>query len=163
MRLYLIRHGKAVSAEVVITDSERPLVAEGRKQVMRLAQRLHGLSIRWRLIQTSPFVRARETAAILREAGLAPTVEAAAELSPAGELTDWLPFLTTWRDAKRGDLAIVGHFPNLAHWAESLAYGEARGRLVLKAGGVIALEVPQSGALLGSCELFWLSSPALLP
>lgn len=163
MRLYFIRHGKAVSAEVVMADSERPLVAEGRKQVMRLAQRLHALSIRWRLIQTSPFVRARETAAILREAGLAPTAEAAAELAPAGELTDWLPFLTTWRDANRGDLAVVGHFPNLAHWAESLAYGEARGRLVLKAGGVIALEVPQSRALLGNCELFWLSSPALLP
>jgi phosphohistidine phosphatase len=163
MRLYLIRHGKAVSAEIVIADSERPLVAEGRKQVMRLAQRLQGLSIRWALIQTSPFVRARETTAILREAGLAPQAEAAAELAPAGELTDWLPFLTAWRDTKRGDLAAVGHFPNLAHWAESLAFGEAHGRLVLKAGGVIALEVPQSGALLGNCQLFWLSSPALLP
>lgn len=163
MRLYLIRHGKPVTAEIVMTDSERPLVAEGRKQVMRLAQRLQALSIRWKLIQTSPFVRARETAAILREAGLAPKAEAVAELAPAGELTDWLPVLTQWRDAKSGDLAVVGHFPNLAHWAESLAFGEARGRLVLKAAGVIALEVPQSGALLGNCELFWLSSPALLP
>jgi phosphohistidine phosphatase len=163
MRLYLIRHGKAVTAEVVMTDSERPLVAEGRKQIMRLAQRLQALSIRWKLIQTSPFVRARETAVILREAGLAPKAEPAAELAPAGELTAWLPFLTQWRDAKSGDLAAVGHFPNLAHWAESLAFGEARGRLVLKAAGVIALEVPQSGALLGNCELFWLSSPALLP
>jgi len=163
MRLYLIRHGKAVSAEIVIADSERPLVVEGRKQVMRLAQRLQGLSIRWTLIQTSPFARARETAAILREAGLARQAEVAVELAPAGELTDWLPFLTAWRDAKRGDLAAVGHFPNLAHWAESLAFGEAHGRLVLKAGGVIGLEVPQSGALLGNCELFWLSSPALLP
>ena len=163
MRLYLIRHGKAITAEIVMTDSERPLVAEGRKQVMRLAQRLQALSIRWKLIQTSPFVRARETAAILREAGLAPKAEPVAELAPAGELTDWLPFLTQWRDAKSGDLAAVGHFPNLAHWAESLAFGEARGRVVLKAAGVIALEVPQSGALLGNCELFWLSSPALLP
>ena len=163
MRLYLIRHGKPVTAEIVMTDSERPLVAEGRKQVMRLAQRLQALSIRWKLIQTSPFVRARETAAILREAGLAPKAEPAAELAPAGELTEWLPFLTQWRDAKNGDLAAVGHFPNLAHWAESLAFGEARGRVVLKAAGVIALEVPQSGALLGNCELFWLSSPALLP
>ncbi len=163
MRLFLIRHGKAVSAEIVIADSERPLVAEGRKQVMRLAQRLQGLSIRCTLIQTSPFARARETAAILREAGLARQAEVVMELAPAGELTDWLPSLTAWRDAKRGDLAAVGHFPNLAHWAESLAFGEAHGRLVLKAGGVIGLEVPQSGALLGNCELFWLSSPALLP
>jgi len=144
-------------------DSERPLVAEGRKQVMRLAQRLQGLAIRWKQIQTSPFVRARETAGILREAGLAQKVEPVAQLAPAGELTDWLPALTQWRDAKGGDLAAVGHFPNLAHWAESLAFGEARGRLVLKAAGVIALEIPQSGALLGNCELFWLSSPALLP
>jgi phosphohistidine phosphatase len=163
MRLFLIRHGKAVTAEIVMPDSERPLVAEGRKQVMRLAQRLQGLAIRCNLIQTSPFVRARETAAILREVGLAPKVEPVAQLAPAGELTDWLPALTQWRDAKGGDLAAVGHFPNLAHWAESLAFGEARGRLVLKAAGVIALEIPQSGALLGNCELFWLSSPALLP
>jgi len=163
MRLYLIRHGKAVSAEIVMADSERPLVAEGRKQVMRLAQRLQDLAIRWNLIQTSPFVRARETADILGEAGLAPKVEPVAELAPAGKLTDWLPTLTQWRDAKSGDLAAVGHFPNLAQWAESLAFGEARGRLVLKAAGVIALEIPQSGALVGNCELFWLSSPALLP
>jgi phosphohistidine phosphatase len=163
MRLYLIRHGKSASGEVVMMDSERPLVVEGRKQVMRLAQRLQGLAVRWRLIQTSPYVRARETATILREAGLAPKMEAAAELTPAGELTDWLPFLTTWRDTKSGDLAVVGHFPNLAHWAESLAFGQARGRIVLKPGGVVALELPDSGAMLGNSQLFWLSSPALLP
>jgi len=163
MRLYLIRHGKSVSGEVVMMDGERPLVVEGRKQVMRLAQRLQGLAIRWRLIQTSPYLRARETATILREAGLAPKVEPAPELSPAGELTDWLPFLTAWRDAKSGDLAVVGHFPNLAHWAESLAFGQARGRLVLKPAGVLGLELPDSGAMLGNCQLFWLSSPALLP
>lgn len=159
MRLYLIRHGKAAEAP---SDRERPLSGVGRDEAVRLARRLSALGVRCELIVSSPLLRARQTAEILRGAGVAPEVEEAAELAPGGDLAAWLPFLAAWRDAGRGDLAAVGHLPALARWAEQLAFGEARGRLALRPGGVAALLLPDSGSLTGSCELFWLTSPELL-
>jgi phosphohistidine phosphatase len=163
VRLYLIRHGKAVSADLGVGDGERPLAPEGRMGMARVARRLNVLGVRWRLILTSPLVRARETAEILRKAGLAPSVEEVGELAPGGGFAAWLPFLAGWHAEKCGDLAVVGHLPSLALWAESLVWGEERQRFVLKAGGIIGLELPDGGPLLGTCSLFWLTSPKLLP
>lgn len=159
MRLYLIRHGTAAGAA---SDRDRRLSGRGGDEVARLARRLRDLGIRWEVIVTSPLTRARETAEILRAAGLAPRVDDAAELAPGGELAAWLPALAAWRDARHGDVAAVGHLPALTEWAERLAFGESRGRLVLPPAGLIALEVPDDGGLLGGCELFWLTSPRLL-
>ena len=89
-------------------------------------------------------------------------VEEAPELAPGGDLATWLPFLVAWRDARRGDIAAVGHLPGLVQWAEQLTFGEVRGRLTLRPGGIVALALPEGGGLLGACELFWLTSPSLL-
>jgi phosphohistidine phosphatase len=159
MRLYLIRHAKAADAP---SDRDRPLSAEGTDHAARLAHRLHQLGVRWELIVASPLTRARETAEILRAAGLAPLTQEATELAPGGELAAWLPFLAAWRDAGHGDLAAVGHLPSLVDWAEQLVFGEARGGVVLKPAGLVALEVPGEGSLVGRCALFWLTSPRLL-
>ncbi len=160
MRLYLIRHGKAAEAA---SDYERRLSAQGREDSARVGRRLCDLRVRCELIVTSPLPRARETAEILHAAGVAPAVEEAPELAPGSDLSTWLPFLAAWRAAGRGDLAAVGHLPALAQWAAQLTFGEPRGRLALRPAGVAALELPKADALLGSCELFWLTSPALLP
>jgi phosphohistidine phosphatase len=159
MRLYLIRHAKAAEAA---TDRERPLSAEGVQQATHLAHALHDLGIRWGEIATSPLERARQTADILRAAGLAPRVDETAQLAPGGEGAGWLPDLSSWLNGDRGDLAVVGHLPQLVEWAEQLAFGEAHGRLVLPPAGVIALELPPRGDLCGACQLFWLTSPLLL-
>lgn len=163
VRLYLIRHGKAASAELVPSDSERPLSPEGREGIERTAKRLRGLGVEWELILTSPLVRARQTAEILCGAGLAPSVEEAGELAPGGELAAWLPFLVSWRREGRGDLAAVGHLPNVALWAGSLVWGEEKERIVLKPGGIIGLELPDGGSIPGHCSLFWVASPKLVP
>jgi len=163
VRLYLIRHGKAVSAELAPSDAERPLSPEGREGIERVAKRLHAFGVEWGVILTSPLVRARQTAELLCEAGLAPSVEETGELGPGGELPAWLPFLASWRKQGRGDLAAVGHLPNLALWAESLVWGEERDRIVLKPGGIIGLELPEGGSIPGKCALFWVTSPKLLP
>ncbi len=163
MRLYLIRHGKAVSAELAPSDGERPLSPEGREGIERMAKRLRSLGVEWELILTSPLVRARQTAEILCGAGLAPSVEEAAELAPACKLAAWLPFLVSWRREGRGDLAAVGHLPNVALWAGSLVWDEEKERIVLQPGGIIGLELPEGGSIPGNCSLFWVTSPRLLP
>jgi hypothetical protein len=32
----------------------------------------------------------------------------------------------------------------------------------VKPAGIIGLEIPESGTLFGNCQMFWLTSPALL-
>ena len=159
MRLYLIRHARAGEAA---TDQDRRLSVEGVEEATHLAHRLRDLGVRWDAILTSPLVRARQTADILRAAALAPRVDEVGELAPGGELADWLAVLGAWRNGGRGDLAAVGHLPSLAAWAETLAFGAGPGRLVLRPAGLVALELPGDGALLGRSELFWLTAPQFL-
>jgi phosphohistidine phosphatase len=159
MRLYLIRHAKAAEAA---TDHKRPLSAEGVQQATHLANALHGLGVRWGAIATSPLARARQTAEILRAAGLAPRVDETAELAPGAGVAGCLLDLGSWLSGECGDLAAVGHLPSLVEWAEELAFGDARGRLILPPAGLIALELPARGDLRGACQLFWLASPLLL-
>lgn len=163
MRLYLVRHGKAEESGSGVSDAARRLSAKGRDDIDRLARRLKEIGIGWRMIQSSPLVRARETAEILCAAALAPVLEETELLAPAGELPAMLATLVAWRNEDTGDVALVGHLPNLVDWAEELMWGEARGRLTLKPGGVIGLELPTSGSLRGGCDLFYLVSPRLMP
>lgn len=163
MRVYLVRHGKAEEARAGQADSERSLSEKGCDDIRRLATRFAKAGIRWDALMSSPLARARQTAALLAKAGLASDVEECPELAPQGVLSALLPALVARRDRAGGDLALVGHLPALADWAEELVWGEIRGRLVLKPGGVVGIELPAAGSLRGSCELFLLLSPKLLP
>ena len=65
MNLYLIRHGEAKHES---DDSARPLSAQGREEIARLATHLVRSGVRIAEIQHSPKLRAAQTAAILSAA-----------------------------------------------------------------------------------------------
>lgn len=163
MRLLLIRHAKAEDAAIWSSDAVRPLAPEGRRQAEHLGHRLVELGLACEQLLASPLLRARETAELLRGAGAAPDPEEWDVLAPGSDLHELVPTLTRLRDADVARVGLVGHLPSLANWAEELVWGEVRGRLVLKPAGVVGLELPDSGSLVGRCALFWLSSPKLLP
>jgi len=56
-------------------------------------------------------------------------------------------------------LALVGHQPDLGNWAETLVWGYAKEKLVLKKAGVIGINIPDTGSPIGKSELFLLTSP----
>lgn len=163
MRLLLIRHAKAEDAAVWSSDAVRPLAPEGRRQVEHLGARLVELGLACERLLASPLLRARETAERLCAAGAGPVPEEWDVLAPGHDLSEVVPTLARLRDADVGRVGLVGHLPSLTAWAEGLAWGEVRGRLALKPAGVIGLELPDSGSLVGRCTLFWLTSPKLLP
>jgi phosphohistidine phosphatase len=163
MRLLLIRHAKAEDAAVWSSDVVRPLAPEGRRQAEHLGARLVELGLACEQLLASPLLRARETAELLRVAGAGPEPEEWDVLAPGSDLSELVPTLARLRDAAVARVGLVGHLPSLVNWAEELAWGETRGRLVLKPAGVIGLELPDSGSLAGRCVLFWLTSPKLLP
>jgi phosphohistidine phosphatase len=158
MLLYLIRHGKAAAGPI---DAERALTADGIAEMRRVARRLAKLGVAFDATLTSPLVRARETADVLAEAGIAGAVEECAALAPGGTLEQALDRVARASARGAGRIALVGHEPGLSEWAARLA-GAPPGALELKKGGVVGRELPDRSPVEGRATLFWLTSPKLL-
>ena len=167
--LLLLRHGIAEPRSEGIDDAQRSLTPEGRSRTTQQLQRLVELDLDCDLVLSSPLVRARQTAELAVQAGLAPELELAAALAP---LVDPLPLLERWlgpvspRPAWRR-LALVGHEPDLSTLAALLIgvpMAAAPQALLLKKAGAALLQwpaVPQ-GPLPGTARLELLLPPRVL-
>ncbi|NEP13063.1 MAG: phosphohistidine phosphatase SixA [Symploca sp. SIO2C1] len=164
MELYLIRHGIAAERETYTNDEERPLTNKGRYKTSKVAKQLYQRGLRFDLILTSPLVRAKETAAILKDVGLSNRVEEFPSLAPDGDIYTWVNWLELARENNRveSSLALVGHQPDLGNWAEILVWGKSREKFVLKKAGLIGLHIPETKTLLSQSELFLLTAPKWL-
>ncbi|ARV63325.1 phosphohistidine phosphatase SixA [Nostocales cyanobacterium HT-58-2] len=163
MELYFIRHGIAEERRPDIKDEERALTKTGRQKTEKVAQQLKKLGLHFDVIATSPFVRAQQTADILISAGLSSKLEECIYLAHDGRLESWL---TDWLEPRnyspQTQLALVGHEPDLSHWAEILIWGQAKASLVLKKAGMIGVKLPEKGSPLGRSQMFWLTPPKYL-
>jgi phosphohistidine phosphatase len=144
--LLLLRHGIAEERSVDLPDGSRALTAEGRLRTEAVLQRLLELGLGCDLLLSSPLTRARQTADLARLAGLAPDLELAAALEPAGEIG---PLLQLWlgdSSPRHGwrRLALVGHEPDLGLLAARLI-GAPAGAVTLKKAGVALVALPEDG------------------
>ncbi len=165
--VYFIRHGIAASRESAKDDESRPLTTKGINKTRRIAERLGDLGLQFDTLLTSPLVRARQTADILNQVGLASHLEEFSPLSPGGSLSDCLNWLSHWQSANVTSLttpsiALVGHEPNLSEWAQQLVTGQEQSQWTLKKGGIIGLRVPNAKQAIGQSQLFWLAPPRFL-
>ncbi|MDJ0602036.1 MAG: phosphohistidine phosphatase SixA [Crocosphaera sp.] len=159
-QLYLIRHGIAVERDNLIKDEVRPLTDLGKEKTQKVAQRLKEIKIKFDIILTSPLLRARETATILQNAGLTDKLEEFKPLSPGGNLQLWLDWwLNSEYHHDQSIIALVGHQPDLSHWAERFLWGNVQGALVLKKAGIIGITLPTPINPIGESELFLLTPP----
>jgi phosphohistidine phosphatase len=176
MYLYLIRHGiaediasitpadKDVSHHSQIERDElRALTKVGRKKIAQVADRLARLDVTFDLIVTSPLLRAHQTAQILIDKQLSSQLEVSEDLKPQGNLPAWL----MWWQARTFDkpistLAVVGHEPNLSHWAELFVFGKVVDRFSLKKGGTIGLKFDDDRLAIGTAQLMCLMPPKYL-
>lgn len=159
MELLVVRHGPAGDrsrwARTGRRDAERPLTAEGRRRTREAAEGLARLA-RVDVIATSPWARAKQTAAILGRALEAPVVECPPLVPsrPHEELAAWL--------SRRGEprLALVGHEPHLSGFVSWLLTGEARSVLEFKKAQSCLLELPRPRP--GKAVLRWSLPPRVL-
>jgi phosphohistidine phosphatase len=139
-------------------DRARRLTPAGRKKMRAAADGMRAIGLRFDLILTSPFARAAETAAIVAAAydGQTPVQELPAleqGLPPVEMLRALRPF------ARRQQLLLVGHEPGLSGLVALLLTGSPDGlRMVLKKGGLVAVEVHELGRR-GGATLRWLLTP----
>lgn len=152
MEVFVIRHAKAEErdAEAWPDDSERPLTREGAREFERLARQLG----RWRgsvdMLLASGFVRAWDTARIVRaKAGWPKPVRTKLlEADGADAAEAVAAFLAEQPSDAR--IAIVGHEPMLSEVVARLAGAAGSLRIDLRKGSVAWLRgEPGSMALAG--------------
>ena len=159
LELYLIRHGVAAErGDEYPDDSKRPLTAQGMTRLRKEARALDALGVTIDQIVTSPLVRTRQTADVIAESMKSrPPVATSDALAPAGTPGAVMQELAKY--AKKGNVALVGHEPNLGELAARLI--GARVALQFKKGGICRIDfetVPPKGA----GQLRWFLTPRIL-
>ena len=151
MRLYLLRHGIADHPDWSGPDSDRPLNAEGIESLQKSAKRLAKLKLEPGLILTSPYVRARQTAAIVATALEATSrVREEPRLEPGFSITLLGQILQ--EQAAAAELMLVGHNPDFEEVTSAVIGG---GRIGFGKGALACFEMDTvSGRPSGSLKWF---------
>jgi phosphohistidine phosphatase len=160
--LYIVRHAIAVERgdPAFPDDDDRPLTPEGIHKFRLAARGLSELGMKLDRIVTSPLVRARQTAEILKE-----VAAKRAELDTAKELRAETPFERTLEAVNRyrnDSIAVVGHEPHLSGFTSFLLVGGGElAAIEFKKGAVARLVFPDRPAA-GTATLEWLIQPGAL-
>lgn len=159
MIIYFIRHGIAESRSMEKDDSHRILTSKGITKTQKVAQKLSCLDIKFDVILTSPYVRAKETAILLQQAKLASEIIEHSALTPEGNILEWINWLQNSDYNNSSSIALVGHQPDFSNWVELLVFGEIKGKLVVKKSGIIGIKILDLSNPIGNSELFLLAGP----
>ncbi len=163
MKLFFLRHTNAAERDpnTYPDDGLRPLTGDGYKKMTRIAQALDKMDIQVDLILSSPFLRARDTAEIVRKNLHLDKDQLVLtdDLLPFGDANALIAGIK--EKYPRATLLLVGHEPDLSELISLLLTGEKSLSLVLKKGGICCLSMEELVA--GKCAtLDWLLNPAQL-
>ena len=160
MDLYLLRHGEAAARDACLypDDAQRPLTAAGKKQMGRIAKGMRRLGLDFDLILSSPYQRARQTAAIVaREFGAGRLLESHEQLVPQAKVSGWIKEIQQKYDGLES-LLLVGHDPFLSCLVSFLLAGTSEAFVSMKKAGLCKLEVARWRN--GPCAVLkWLLTP----
>jgi phosphohistidine phosphatase len=139
MELLVIRHAIAAERTPDVADADRPLTDGGRRRFRRVVRGLRALDVTIEVVLSSPWRRARETAAMLAritDERRLPVLTPHLAAPPRAEL------LSAIAVAGAARLAVVGHEPWLGELIAMLTIGDSRHgeSIPLKKGGVAILE-----------------------
>ncbi len=160
MNIFILRHGIAVErgTKGYENDSGRPLTPKGKRQLRKSAAAMKKMKLRFDLILSSPYERARHTAEIVAgELKLKKRLKFSNTLRYEGDPETLIAEITGLKSAPK-DLLLVGHEPYLSRLVSLLISGDHESDMDLKKGGLCKLEVEK--LLVGKCaRLAWLLTP----
>jgi phosphohistidine phosphatase len=163
MQLLVIRHAAAEDKEewarIGKSDDERPLTADGARDMAKTAKGLRTVVSEVDLIATSPLVRARQTADIVASTLGVEGVEVTDVLIPDTSLSTF----ATWLGGQEGHetVVVVGHEPDLGILVTWLLSGVEQPRVEMKKGAACLIEFDGKPAK-GQGLLRWSIPPGLL-
>ena len=155
--LYLLRHAEASWNEQGLGDFDRPLNGRGQEAAPLVGRHLREKGLRVDLMVSSPAVRARQTAALVKESAGLSTELLYDERIYEADAARLLEIVT--QTAESADaLMLVGHNPGMGELL-ALLTGEAR-PMQTAALACVALDVEEWGeARAGAGRLEWLALP----
>jgi phosphohistidine phosphatase len=162
VELLIVRHAIAVerSDPAYANDDERPLTPDGIHKFRAAARGLKGLCGKLDRIVSSPLVRARQTAEILRDSVAADLdLDVSESLAPGGDYAALLQDVTKL-NAER--VAVVGHEPHLSGLVSYCLVGERSLASILLKKGAAALVLFEGSPSAGGGTLGWLLQPGAL-
>lgn len=142
MKLWVLRHGEA-EPYGSRPDSERSLTAHGREEALRSAAELIGQPIT--AIYASPYLRAQQTAELVREAlGFQPDIRTVEWLTP-----DNRPQAVAEQLVSVDYALLVSHNPLVGNLLGYLQHGHVQQPEAVKTAGLAELEgdLPLAGAM----------------
>lgn len=162
LTVVLIRHAIAEDrdefARTGKSDDLRPLTDKGIKRMQKAARGLRRVVPELDRLFSSPLVRARQTAEIVREAFDGPEVEPL-EAAATGDGNELLDMLRATEPGTK--IAVVGHEPISGKWTGWLLTGAAAEFVAYKKGEACALWF--AGAVRpGAADLLWKIRPRQL-
>lgn len=143
MKLWILRHGEAQNR--ARTDAERELTANGREEVLTSAAHLMGQPLRW--IIASPYVRAQQTAELVRQAlGFADSIVTVPWLTPDSDPRKVLDHLDLYAS---DDVLLVSHQPLVGSLIGLAVHGNLQQAYAMHTASLAELEadLPLAGAM----------------
>lgn len=143
MKMWILRHGEAQNR--ARTDAERELTAKGREEVLTSAAHLMGRPLRW--IIASPYVRAQQTAELVRQAlGFADSIVTVPWLTPDTDPRKVLQNLDLYAS---DDVLLVSHQPLVGSLIGLAVHGSLQQAEPMHTAGLAELEAdfPLAGAM----------------
>ncbi|HEY5996905.1 MAG TPA: histidine phosphatase family protein [Candidatus Deferrimicrobiaceae bacterium] len=154
MKLYIVRHDRAIESRGGVPDALRHLTAKGRACTRATARAARDAGMAVDAIVTSPMVRAVQTADLLAEGlGYVGAVAADPELARGIYAPDLPVFLEPYADCR--GLAIVGHNPHLTGLVGELL--GLSGNFCMKKGSIVAIDLP-GGKRFRDARYLWMSA-----
>lgn len=163
MEICFIRHAIAVEAQGSL-DQMRVLSADGQIKMQRGLRGLFPLFPEIDFLGSSPLIRAKQTAEMIKNYYRLPFAHELIELAPGSPLVSFSAWLSTHKQ-HYSKIALVGHEPDLSLLVSYLLTGQAGSRLfVLKKGGACAIRFPHDLSQIGAgrASLSWLIEPRVL-
>ena len=161
MDLLIVRHAIAVDHgdPGYPRDDDRPLTPEGIHKFRLAARGIKELAAKPDRVVSSPLVRARQTAEILRDA-IAPSMEITftPHLINGANFGDLVAFVT---GLNAGTVALVGHNPHPSEFTAYLVGGKGAASILFKKGAAALVSFPDAPAP-GRGTLEWLVQPGAL-
>jgi phosphohistidine phosphatase len=153
MKVYLVRHGEAVSSQF---DPQRPLSEQGFADIQKVASFIKPLEISVEHIWHSGKLRAAQTAENLAGAVL---VEKDCSEHKNLEPNDDVTIIADELEAYDTDLMLVGHLPFLAYLTSLLVAGKQTANVVAFDAGSVACINRRNP---GQWQIEWMITPEQL-
>ncbi len=156
MQVFIMRHGDA--ALDAASDSVRPLTHCGCDESRQMANWLSGQAVDIERVLVSPYLRARETLATVREAlPLPETEDLLPELTPGGDAGLVVCYLQTLANEGVKSVLVISHLPLVGYLVAALCPSEAPPMFATSAIACIDFDAEK-----GVGKLEWQVSPSRL-